>query len=307
MRQSTGYTTTKLMLGHELWLPVALLTERPPDEELPEETISYFSGEVMKLNHDVKASQVWLYIPLWKKGQSPKLQSPWEGPYTVMERLSDVTYRIRERRKTQPKVVYVNRLWQYHGPGQYTWEVSEEQSPTTDKDLTRYPGRTQGRTDLGNPTRVQEEEHRSRLAELDVTGEGPSENATEVAVPREDSEVIPSPWKKPKHPMFITPSKYQRIVFSSHEEEVSGLMYQNPKQSLTCILDYEECKKLPNKGQRWKQKALHFFVPIASMGDNRPSSKLELIKKLESGVSVARVCDEYGVKKQTVRHTQGQG
>ena len=28
--------------------------------------------------------------------------------------------------------------------------------------------------------------------------------------------------------------------------------------------------------------------------------KLELIKKLESGVSVIRVCDEYGVKKQTV-------
>ena len=29
-------------------------------------------------------------------------------------------------------------------------------------------------------------------------------------------------------------------------------------------------------------------------------AKLELIKKLESGVSVARVCDEYGVKKQTI-------
>ena len=28
--------------------------------------------------------------------------------------------------------------------------------------------------------------------------------------------------------------------------------------------------------------------------------KLELIKKLESGVSVVRVCDEHGVKKQTV-------
>ena len=30
------------------------------------------------------------------------------------------------------------------------------------------------------------------------------------------------------------------------------------------------------------------------------AAKLELIEKLESGVSVARVCDEYGVKKQTV-------
>ncbi|XP_042230040.1 protein NYNRIN-like [Homarus americanus] len=99
--ESGGYTPAKLMLGHELRLPVGLLTGRPPDAELPEETTSYvkglqegltevrhqirgaleFSGEVMKLNHDVKASQVcykdsdkvWLYNPLRKKGQSPKL------------------------------------------------------------------------------------------------------------------------------------------------------------------------------------------------------------------------------------------
>ena len=31
-----------------------------------------------------------------------------------------------------------------------------------------------------------------------------------------------------------------------------------------------------------------------------PSYGRERIKKLESGVSVARVCDEYGIKKQTV-------
>ncbi|KAG7158537.1 putative Tigger transposable element-derived protein 7-like 79 [Homarus americanus] len=30
------------------------------------------------------------------------------------------------------------------------------------------------------------------------------------------------------------------------------------------------------------------------------NQKLELIRKLEAGASVARVCDEYGVKKQTV-------
>ena len=30
------------------------------------------------------------------------------------------------------------------------------------------------------------------------------------------------------------------------------------------------------------------------------SAKLELLKKLDSGYSVAKVCEEYGVKKQTV-------
>ncbi|KAG7157489.1 hypothetical protein Hamer_G005932 [Homarus americanus] len=207
--ESAGYKRAKLMLGHELRLPVDLLTGRPPDEEIPEETTSYvkslrerlteahyqvrgaleFSGDVMKLNHDVKASQVfykygnkvWLYNPLRKKGQSPKLQSPWEGPYMAVERLSDVTYRIKGGRKAQPKVVHANRLWQYHGTGQYTWKVSKEQLPTTDEDQTGDPGGTQGSTDPGNPTMDQEEEHRSFLAELDVTGEGDhSENVTEI-------------------------------------------------------------------------------------------------------------------------------
>ena len=31
------------------------------------------------------------------------------------------------------------------------------------------------------------------------------------------------------------------------------------------------------------------------------SAKLELLKKLDSGCSVAKVCEEYGIKKQTVR------
>ncbi|KAG7165831.1 hypothetical protein Hamer_G023912 [Homarus americanus] len=138
-----------------------------------------FSGEVMKRNHDVEASQVcykdsdkvWLYNPQQKKGQSPKLQSPWEGPYTVMECLSDVTFRIIGRRKAQPK------------------------APTTD-DTRPYqtgdPGRTQDRIVPENPTMDQEEEHCCLLAELDVTEEGDrSEDVTEAAAPREDSVDIP--------------------------------------------------------------------------------------------------------------------
>ncbi|KAG7176708.1 putative microtubule-associated protein 6 [Homarus americanus] len=66
--------------------------------------------------------------------------------------MANVTYRIRGRRKAQPKVVQVNHLWQYHWSGQYTWEDSEEQSPTTKEDQTRDPGRIGDRPDQGNPT-----------------------------------------------------------------------------------------------------------------------------------------------------------
>ncbi|KAG7160878.1 putative pol Retrovirus-related Pol polyprotein from transposon-like 24 [Homarus americanus] len=144
-----------------------------------------FLGEVMKRNHDVKASQicykdgdkVWLYNPLRKKGQTPKLQSPWGGPYTVVERPLDVAYRSGGRGKAQPK---------------YTWEDSEDQSHKTDEDQTGDPGRTQGSTDPENPTMYQEKEHRSLLEELDVTGEGDhSEYVAEVAAPRDDFDDIP--------------------------------------------------------------------------------------------------------------------
>ncbi|KAG7178160.1 hypothetical protein Hamer_G003945, partial [Homarus americanus] len=112
---------------------VKSLQERLTEVHHPVRGALELSGEVMKRNRDVKANQVCYE--------------------------NDVTYRIRVRRKAQPKVVHVNSLWQYHGPWQYTWEDSEEQPPTTDGVQTGYPGRTQGCTDPESPTMDQEEEH----------------------------------------------------------------------------------------------------------------------------------------------------
>ncbi|KAG7172398.1 putative Integrase zinc binding domain-containing protein 2 [Homarus americanus] len=107
-----------------------------------------FSSGVMKCNYDVKASQV-----CYKDGDKDRLYNPL--------RKKDVIYRIRGGGKAQPKVDHANRLRQYHGLEQYTWEDSEEQLLTTDEDQT-----------WGNPTIDQEEEHHSLLAKLGVTGEG---------------------------------------------------------------------------------------------------------------------------------------
>jgi len=66
--------------------------------------------------------QVWFHNPRKRPGKSPKLQSPWEGPYTVVERISAVTYRIAPAgsgRRT--KVVHVDRLWRHSGKGMFTW------------------------------------------------------------------------------------------------------------------------------------------------------------------------------------------
>ena len=38
---------------------------------------------------------VWLYNPQRKKGLSPKLQKPWQGPYVIIKRINDLIYRIQ--------------------------------------------------------------------------------------------------------------------------------------------------------------------------------------------------------------------
>ena len=60
---------------------------------------------------------VWLHSPAVSKGKSRKLHHPWQGPFRVIKKLSDVTYRIQgARRKRRRIVVHFDRLKPYH-PG----------------------------------------------------------------------------------------------------------------------------------------------------------------------------------------------
>ncbi|GBN47251.1 Mitotic spindle assembly checkpoint protein MAD1 [Araneus ventricosus] len=48
-----------------------------------------------------------------RRGLSPKLQQNWEGPYTVVEKLNDVVYRVQRSPNAKPKVIHINRLAPY--------------------------------------------------------------------------------------------------------------------------------------------------------------------------------------------------
>ncbi|GFX14007.1 uncharacterized protein TNCV_612121 [Trichonephila clavipes] len=56
----------------------------------------------MKTRYDTKATghqfkegdKVWFYNPTRRKGLSPKLQSHWDGPYTILKIINDVVIRI---------------------------------------------------------------------------------------------------------------------------------------------------------------------------------------------------------------------
>ena len=163
VHEATEHTPACLMFGRELRLPVDLATGRPPDVPLPtvdsgfatalQERLVEAHQEVrdklrtasrtMKELYDRRmrdtryavGDKVWLHNPRRRRGLSPKLQSPWEGPYTILAVPSAVTYKIQRGHK-RAMVVHADRLWRYHGPGHFSWGLDEpEAEERTDEEL----------------------------------------------------------------------------------------------------------------------------------------------------------------------------
>ncbi|GFW03767.1 kinectin [Trichonephila clavipes] len=66
--------------------------------------------------HDFhEGDNVWLCNPKRRKELSPKLQTNWEGPYTVLKRLNDVVVRIEKSPQIKPKVDLVAGKLFMHG------------------------------------------------------------------------------------------------------------------------------------------------------------------------------------------------
>ena len=116
--------------------------------------------------------KVWLHNPRRKKGLSPKLQSHWEGPYTVMKALTDVTYRIVPESGRKKKVVHVDRLAKYVGPAHFTWSeevTAEEQREEEEMEGHREEGETEEEGgeplhELEEPVNTARRSHRERRA-----------------------------------------------------------------------------------------------------------------------------------------------
>ena len=55
--------------------------------------------------------RVWLHSPVITPGKSKKFHHPWTGPYIVIKKLSDTTYRIQHHNKKNKRlVVHFDRL-----------------------------------------------------------------------------------------------------------------------------------------------------------------------------------------------------
>jgi len=76
-----------------------------------------------KRRHDNKESGVsfsigdlvWLYVPAIKQGRTKKLLNLWRGSYTVIDKTSDVNYKIQLVGANKTLIVYRNRLKLCHG------------------------------------------------------------------------------------------------------------------------------------------------------------------------------------------------
>ena len=76
--------------------------------------------------------RVWLFNPAVKVGQTKKFSSLWRGPYTVIDRVSPVNYRIGT---TSTQIVHYNRLKLCHGdPEKCTMSRGSEQTTQLERD-----------------------------------------------------------------------------------------------------------------------------------------------------------------------------
>ncbi|KAJ8948954.1 hypothetical protein NQ318_022976 [Aromia moschata] len=69
--------------------------------------------------------------------RSPKLQSNWEGPYTIIRKINDLVYRIQLSPRSKPKVVHLERLARYTGHNPPDWFVVEDPPPRTEDSVIR--------------------------------------------------------------------------------------------------------------------------------------------------------------------------
>ena len=135
--ETTGMSPNKLMFGREVSTPLDLMFEIPPPvKQIPNHQwvwelqeriesahaiVRQYTQQSMhrqKLIHDTRISyerfnigdQVLVFFPVKKICTSSKLTQFWKGPFKIIEKISDLLYKVNCGRKGSDQVVHCDRL-----------------------------------------------------------------------------------------------------------------------------------------------------------------------------------------------------
>ena len=142
IHESIGESPVCMLFGRDIQLPIDLMLGKPPVEvsdlvsgvayvddlndtlceihDVAREKLLQAS-DWQKKAYDLKKNfknyevgdTVYLHSPSRKKGTSAKLHSPWNGPFLVTARISDLVYQIQKSPKANVKCVHHDRLKPY--------------------------------------------------------------------------------------------------------------------------------------------------------------------------------------------------
>ena len=138
--ESIGFSPNFMVFGKELYMPIDVMVGQPEDSSQNE--LDYVQGlrerledayEIARENlqssavrqkryYDVRANEkpyksgdlVWTMNKTRRKGKCPKMQMRWTGPLVVLERLNDVTYKVKMNEK-DTKIIHYDLLKPYEG------------------------------------------------------------------------------------------------------------------------------------------------------------------------------------------------
>ena len=114
IQPTTGFTPFSLMFGYQARMPIDV-KERSPSQhaaDLRELLESAYRRVREQMSHKLDRQKefynkkvhgqpysagdlVWLHSPVVPRGQAKKLHRPWTGPYRVVRRICDTSYRIQ--------------------------------------------------------------------------------------------------------------------------------------------------------------------------------------------------------------------
>ncbi|MCG8032936.1 MAG: DDE-type integrase/transposase/recombinase, partial [Candidatus Thiodiazotropha taylori] len=136
VNETTGYTPNTLMLGREVTVPLDIQFANPHNaKEIQTEFVSNLQFRMeqahemarehiqtemrrQKRYHDNKlfwekfsvGDEVYIFSLRKHTGRSPKFTYYWHGPYEIIEKYSDLNYKVRNKTTGFQKVVHVDRM-----------------------------------------------------------------------------------------------------------------------------------------------------------------------------------------------------